>query len=119
MCDDEWDRQDADVVCRELGYTGSTAVFSDDANLKGNNTIWMRKVQCTGSESSLYYCVHNGWQNQSCGRGQQMAGVVCAGPEGKNSAWIFFFCKISQQFNGNRYSNHFKKFHQIKHTFHL
>ena len=84
VCDDEWDRQDADVVCRELGYTGSTALYNDDANLKGNNTIWMGNVQCTGSESSLYYCVHNGWQNQSCGRGQQMAGVVCAGPEGKN-----------------------------------
>ena len=83
VCDQHWDKQDADVVCRELGYTGTSVLFSGSANVQGNDTLWINSVQCFGNESSFAFCAHDGRTNGSCTNGQN-AGVVCTGPEGIN-----------------------------------
>lgn len=38
------------------------------------------KVKCTGAETRLERCKHNGWGNHSCGHFED-AGVKCAGPD--------------------------------------
>jgi len=81
VCDQQWDKQDADVVCRELGYTGAPVLFSGSANVQGNDTLRINSVQCIGNERSFAFCAHGGWTNGSCVIGQN-AGVVCNGPEG-------------------------------------
>ena len=71
------------MVCRELGYTGASVLFSGSANVQGNGTLSINSVQCIGNESSFTFCAHHGWKNESCAIGQN-AGVVCTGPEGNN-----------------------------------
>ena len=81
VCDQHWDKQDADVLCRELSYTGAPVLYSGSANVQGNDTLRINSVQCIGNESSFAFCAHDGWTNGSCVIGQN-AGVVCNGPEG-------------------------------------
>ncbi|KAL5493195.1 hypothetical protein EMCRGX_G014337 [Ephydatia muelleri] len=76
VCDDDWDINDANVVCRQLGYNGTARASTNAEFGQGNGTIWMDNVTCTGSESSLDQCPFNGWGIQNCVFGHD-AGVVC------------------------------------------
>ena len=69
------------MVCRMMGYIGSTGPKSSVEYGKGNGTIWLNKMQCKGSESSLFSCVHDGLRNHTCTNGNE-ANVSCTGPEG-------------------------------------
>ena len=80
VCADQWNKQNADVVCRELGYSGASAVYKSSA--RGGDTFWMKNVQCSGNESSLLLCTHDGWKNHTC-INRFIAGLVCTGPEGE------------------------------------
>ena len=80
MCADQWNKKDADVVCRQLGYNGASAVYQSSAI--GGDTFWMNNVQCSGNENSLLLCAHDGWKIHSC-INRVIAGVVCIGPEGE------------------------------------
>jgi len=78
VCDDSWDDQDAEVVCRQLGYSlgQSTNVAYFGA---GSGPIWMDNVACGGSESALSACSHTGWGSHNCGHNED-AGVICLIP---------------------------------------
>jgi len=80
VCDQHWDKLDADVVCRELGFTKATLVYSGSS--KEDGTTWMNNLQCNGNEKSLVMCFHEGWKSHSCKIGQ-LAGVVCSIPKGR------------------------------------
>ncbi|KAK3532578.1 hypothetical protein QTP86_024148 [Hemibagrus guttatus] len=77
VCDDEWDKQDADVVCAQLncGYAlsvnGQGGPYSN-----GKGPILMDELNCTGKERSLWECpaVREG---HDCGH-KEDAGVVCS-----------------------------------------
>ncbi|XP_071330875.1 scavenger receptor cysteine-rich domain-containing protein DMBT1-like isoform X2 [Trachinotus anak] len=78
VCDDDWDLNDAMVVCRELGCgtalsTPQSAVFGE-----GTGQIWLDDVACSGSERSLTECQHRGFGEHNCGHSED-AGVVCSG----------------------------------------
>lgn len=79
ICDQQWDKQDADVVCRELGFKDAALIYSSPANDGG--TTWINNLQCNGDETSLVSCAHDGWKNHSCTSARQ-AGVICNVPEG-------------------------------------
>uniref|UniRef100_A0A3Q3CAQ7 SRCR domain-containing protein n=1 Tax=Haplochromis burtoni TaxID=8153 RepID=A0A3Q3CAQ7_HAPBU len=74
VCDDNWDINDAEVVCRELGCgtAQSAAVFGE-----GSGSIWLDDVSCSGSERSLTECQHRGFGTHDCTHSQD-AGVVCS-----------------------------------------
>ena len=80
ICDQQWNKQDADVVCRELGFRNAILIYSSPAN--EGDTMWINNLQCSGDEMSLVLCVHDGWKKQSCPSGRH-AGVVCKVPEGR------------------------------------
>jgi len=42
----------------------------------GDGTIWLDDVNCTGSETSLADCTHDGWGIHNCHRSQDVA-VFC------------------------------------------
>ena len=78
MCDDKWDREDAQVVCRQLGCGRALSVPENARFGAGSDPIWLSKVSCTGSESELAECRHGGLGGHDCSHDED-AGVVCDG----------------------------------------
>ncbi|XP_063327016.1 deleted in malignant brain tumors 1 protein-like [Pelmatolapia mariae] len=78
VCDDDWDLNDAEVVCRQLGCGAAVEVTASAHFGEGTGQIWLDDVACSGSESSLTECGHRGFGTHNCGHGED-AGVVCSG----------------------------------------
>ena len=80
ICDDDWDDQDADVVCRQLGLgvTGK-AILGYSPSASPSVPILLNNVNCNGSESRLINCRHSRvGNNTSCDHNKD-AGVSCEG----------------------------------------
>ncbi|KAI8487786.1 hypothetical protein Bbelb_345240 [Branchiostoma belcheri] len=76
VCNDEWDIHDADVACRQLGYTG--AVPGTEGRFFGEGSgKRLGEVTCVGTESNLGECKTYGWGQDNCGHGKDV-GIVCA-----------------------------------------
>ena len=59
VCDDYWTDDDADVVCRALGYQRSEPQadrFLRSPFGSGRNPIWLDDMLCAGNETSLLDC---------------------------------------------------------------
>jgi len=75
VCDYEWDTNDAEVVCRMLGYTGVQNYRTTDFSpVKG--IIWLMSLGCTSTETSIAKCSHNGWGWTGCLHTRDV-GVTC------------------------------------------
>ena len=78
VCDDDWDINDARVVCRALGYPDAIRAPGNAYFGQGSGIIWLDNVECLGNEISLERCRHNGWRNHNCGHDED-ASVICSG----------------------------------------
>ena len=78
VCDDHWDRTDAEVVCRQLEYnlTSDVVAYTNAYFGKGTGHTWLDNVQCTGSETHLVNCTNSGIGINDCGHDED-AGVQC------------------------------------------
>lgn len=82
ICDDSWDMQDAEVVCRQLGFESALEAVSNAYFGPGNDTmpIWMDDVDCYGNEVTITECLYlgleNGPEEHNCVH-REDAGVRC------------------------------------------
>ncbi|ROI15111.1 Deleted in malignant brain tumors 1 protein [Anabarilius grahami] len=76
VCDDDWDLNDAAVVCRQLGCGGAVSAHFQAYFGQGSDPIWLDDVRCSGSELSLTQCSRNTIGSHNCGHSED-AGVVC------------------------------------------
>ncbi|XP_071265026.1 uncharacterized protein [Salvelinus alpinus] len=76
VCDDDWDMNDAKVVCKQLGC-GSAMSSTGSARFgQGTEQIWMDNIKCSGNENTLTQCSHT--TTHDCKHSED-AGVVCSG----------------------------------------
>ena len=78
ICDDYWDRNDANMICQQLGFPahGKHAHATGAKFGEGSGNIWLDDVNCGGSESNIEWCRHRGWGTHNC-RHSDDAGVYC------------------------------------------
>ncbi|XP_071490808.1 neurotrypsin-like [Diadema antillarum] len=76
VCDDDWDMNDANVVCRNLGFEGALEALSDAYFGEGEGSIFLDNVDCSGNESSIIDCEHPGIEDHNCLHFED-AGVRC------------------------------------------
>ena len=77
VCDNGWDAADAQVVCRQLGYSfAEVHNFTVPDVPDGTGQIWLGQVNCVGTETSLLNCNVNFTDNHNCSHDMD-AGVTC------------------------------------------
>ena len=66
VCDDFWGLDEADIVCRQLGYPGG-ALVADGTPVAGTGLpIWLDNVMCSGTEFFIWDCANNGPGSHNC-----------------------------------------------------
>ena len=81
VCSNEWDLNDAEVVCRELGFGPAISVGYISVDTQ---KFWFEHLNCNGTELTIAECSHSGWGNHNCHFGKD-ATVRCAASNGNFS----------------------------------
>ena len=88
VCDDNFNINAANVVCRQLGFP-SADDFHPWAHFgEGSGQIWLDNVRCTGAEPDIDFCRHRPWGNHNCGHYEDV-GVTCTS-NGRCFYFIYF-----------------------------
>ncbi|KAL6460189.1 hypothetical protein MHYP_G00319480 [Metynnis hypsauchen] len=77
VCDADFDQQDAEVVCRELGCGPPVEVLGAAAFGSGEGQVWSEELQCRGNESEISFCPTSSSLNHNCTHDSNV-GLVCA-----------------------------------------
>ena len=81
VCDDYWDMNDAQVVCRAFGYPRASRALHSAYFGQGSGKIWLDDVNCLGYERSIKRCSHNGRNVNNCDHSKD-ASVICSSKDG-------------------------------------
>ncbi|XP_049330425.1 deleted in malignant brain tumors 1 protein-like isoform X23 [Astyanax mexicanus] len=77
VCDADFDQQDAEVVCRELGCGSPVEVLGAAAFGRGEGQVWSEELQCRGNESQIHFCPKSSSLKHSCSHDDDV-GLVCS-----------------------------------------
>ncbi|NWZ52462.1 C163A protein, partial [Haliaeetus albicilla] len=62
VADDNWDMEDAEVVCQQLGCGSATGAFAASSRFgKADGPISLAVIDCHGDEAALWNCEVRGW----------------------------------------------------------
>lgn len=56
VCNAGFDTEDAEVVCRQMGFMNVQRVMESSLFAVGSGPVWMTDVSCTGHESNFFDC---------------------------------------------------------------
>ncbi|XP_075335012.1 uncharacterized protein marco isoform X2 [Odontesthes bonariensis] len=73
ICDDSFGITDGKVICKMLGFQSIVSTFTATP---GSGKIWLDEMRCTGTESDIFDCPHNGVGIHNCNHDED-AGVQC------------------------------------------
>ncbi|KAJ8264185.1 hypothetical protein GJAV_G00146200, partial [Gymnothorax javanicus] len=76
VCNADFDQQDAEVMCRQLGC-GVPKEWGEALFGQGGDRMWTEEIQCRGNESQIYSCPTAPSQNQSCSHRDDV-GLKCS-----------------------------------------
>ncbi|XP_039659986.1 CD5 antigen-like [Perca fluviatilis] len=79
VCEDDFDQQDAEVVCRELGC-GAPSVLQGGSYGEVEPPMRTKEFQCGGHESALLDCRSSGSDRNTCSPGKAV-GLTCSEPD--------------------------------------
>ncbi|KAM3920398.1 scavenger receptor cysteine-rich type 1 protein M130-like [Leptodactylus fuscus] len=77
ICDDSWDKADADVVCKQLGCGYAVNATTEAYYGRGTGDIWLDDVQCVGNETHIWDCPTKQYGDHNCAH-KEDAGVICS-----------------------------------------
>ncbi|XP_053177441.1 scavenger receptor cysteine-rich type 1 protein M130-like [Scomber japonicus] len=78
VCEADFDQQDAEVVCRELGC-GAPSVLQGALYGEVEAPMWTKEFQCGGHESALLDCRRSDSARRTCSPGKAV-GLTCSEP---------------------------------------
>ena len=81
VCDDDWNINDAIVVCRQLGFPYALNAYRRAHYGQGTGPIFLNSVNCLGDESALISCSYREVINYICDHSED-AGVRCGNTRG-------------------------------------
>ncbi|NXF78214.1 DMBT1 protein, partial [Sclerurus mexicanus] len=77
VCDDYFNMNSANVVCRQLNCGHAVSVLGLSYFGPSNKEIQLDDVRCRGSEWHLWDCRHAGWGRHNCGHNEDVS-VICS-----------------------------------------
>ncbi|XP_037768274.1 antigen WC1.1 isoform X3 [Chelonia mydas] len=78
VLDDQWDMDDASVVCRQLQCGVAEKAYNPPKSQRGRGPVGLRRVQCAGNETRLTLCDNSTSETAQAGIAEDV-GVVCSG----------------------------------------
>ncbi|XP_049323428.1 scavenger receptor cysteine-rich type 1 protein M130-like isoform X3 [Astyanax mexicanus] len=78
VCDADFDQQDAEVVCRELGCGSPVEVLGAAAFGRVEGQVWSEELQCRGNESQIHFCPKSSSLKHNCSHDNDV-GLACSG----------------------------------------
>ncbi|XP_067118088.1 scavenger receptor cysteine-rich type 1 protein M130-like [Osmerus mordax] len=79
VCEADFDRLDAEVVCRQLGC-GAPSALQGALYGEGKGPLWDKEFQCGGKESRLLACDTSESARNTCSPGSAV-GLTCSGSD--------------------------------------
>ena len=75
VCEHFWSLNDANVVCKQLGFDKAVITHKAAFFGKGKGPIWLDNLLCTGDEANLFACNNS---KVNCNHTEDV-GVECEG----------------------------------------
>ena len=77
VCDDEFGVEEGSVVCKMLGLPGGVKIHNQAAYGEGKGPIWIKTIECNGTETSLKQCPGASWEHNYYCKHSEDVGLEC------------------------------------------